>query len=169
MRYASDTAFDSAAVLDEPGNCLADTFKNFTGFGRQNLNYVLITRDEHIDSVDVNEAVAERSRHQAIDLCYDISGVSRSSLNNVNRDTKTTKTICIGRRYANQSYIYRNPSAVEFIRYFRQKYRRIVSNTPSQSTANILCNEKSVHFKLLADLLVGIRCHPHRQKENNNS
>jgi hypothetical protein len=89
VRNSSYAAFDSAAVLDEPGNILADALQGFVRLSDGRFDDVLIIRDQQINCIDVEETVPKGAGHFIVDLSYDISGIGGGGLDYVDGNAET--------------------------------------------------------------------------------
>ncbi len=108
---AADAALDGAAVFDQPAEIAPDAAEDVAGRGGFDRDYGFVKRNHRVEGIDVDEAVAERAGHAAVDLGDDAACVGGGGLDDIDGDAKAAEAVDIGRRNRDQGDIEGNAAA----------------------------------------------------------
>ncbi len=157
---------DRVAVLDKPGDVLADTLGDF----RVRIGGVLQERfvvvHEKVHIVDVNERVAVHAGHVRVDLCHDHASDLGGGLHDVHAHPETHVAVLIGKRGLNERHIHPVEAAVEQARHLGEKDGRVVGQARVHGTAGAVADKEGVEAEIGLELLVGVGGHtqgPHAE------
>ena len=157
LRNAANAEFNGGTILDEGGNVFGNLPGRLGRFGRRHLQNRRLGRNQHVNVMHVDEAIAQRPRHVGIHLRDDERGVLGGAADDVHRHPETAHAVRVRRRDVNEGHVERQLAAVEQARNIGKEDRRVVAQPFLDDVAHVFSDEEAVHAEVLRQLLVRVR------------
>ena len=131
------------AVLDDLGDIAGNALGNRIGGLMRVFDERSLDADKAIDPVDVQERVAERPRHERIDLGDNRLGVAQHAHGDIDRDAEADEAVRVGRRHLHEGNISLDAPVLGQMRDLGERDRHIFGLPAMHERAHVGADEEA--------------------------